>query len=80
MQKRASRANRLVLFFLADANFWEKHTKKCAIMSIFWEKHAKNCAILCIFVYFLVPIFLGENLVGANFYAFCNYDNDRTWV
>ena len=27
LQKRANRANQLVLFFLADANFWEKHAK-----------------------------------------------------
>ena len=59
LQKRADRADQLVLFFLAGANLW--------------EKHAKNCAILCIFVYFLVLIFLGKKLVGANFYAFCNY-------
>ena len=39
LQKRADRADQSVLFFLAGANFW--------------EKHAKNCAILCIFVYFL---------------------------
>ena len=41
LQKRANRANQLVLFFLAN--------------------------------FFLVLIFLGEKLVGANFYAFCNY-------
>ena len=34
--------------------------------AIFWEKHAKNSA-------FLVLIFLWEKLIGANFYAFCNY-------
>ena len=28
------RANQLVLFFLAGANFWEKHAKNCAIMSM----------------------------------------------
>ena len=39
LQKRADCADQSVLFFLAGANFWEKHTK--------------NCAILCIFVYFL---------------------------
>ena len=27
LQKRADRANQLVLFFLAGANFWEKHAK-----------------------------------------------------
>ena len=31
LQKRADQS---VLFFLADANFWEKHAKNCAIMSI----------------------------------------------
>ena len=36
LQKRANRANQLVLFFLAGANFWEKHAKNCAIMSLFW--------------------------------------------
>ena len=59
MQKRANRANQLVLFFLAGANFWEKHAKTR-------QKQAKNSA-------FLVLIFLWEKLVGANFYAFCNY-------
>ena len=34
LQKRADRADQLVLFFLAGANFWEKHAKNCAIMSI----------------------------------------------
>ena len=34
LQKRADRAIQLVLFFLASANFWEKHAKNCAIMSI----------------------------------------------
>ena len=27
LQKRADRANQSVLFFLASANFWEKHAK-----------------------------------------------------
>ena len=27
LQKRANRANQLVLFFLAGANLWEKHAK-----------------------------------------------------
>ena len=27
LQKRANRANQLVLFFLAGANFWEKQAK-----------------------------------------------------
>ena len=29
LQKRANRANQLVLFFLAGANFWKKHAKNC---------------------------------------------------
>ena len=28
---------------------------------------------------FLVLIFLGEKLVGANFYAFCNYAPTLSW-
>ena len=59
LQKRADRADQSVLFFLAGANFWEKHAKNR-------QKHAKTGA-------FLVLIFFGEKLVGANFYAFCNY-------
>ena len=34
LQKRADRADQSVLFFLAGANFWEKHAKNCAIMSM----------------------------------------------
>ena len=34
LQNRADRADQLVLFFLAGANFWEKHAKNCAIMSM----------------------------------------------
>ena len=29
---------------------------------------------------FLVLIFLGEKLVGANFYAFCNYEPEIGWI
>ena len=29
LQKRANRANQLVLFFLAGASFWKKHAKNC---------------------------------------------------
>ena len=29
LQKRADRADQSVLFFLAGANFWEKHAKNC---------------------------------------------------
>ena len=36
------------------------------------RKQAKNRRF---FGAFLVLIFLGEKLVGANFYAFCNYEN-----
>ena len=39
LQKRGNRANQLVLFFLAGANFWESMRKTAN----FWEKHAKNC-------------------------------------
>ena len=35
LQKRANRANQLVLFFLAGANFWEKHAENR-------RKHAKT--------------------------------------
>ena len=49
LQKPANRANQLVLFFQAGANFWEKHARNCAIMSLFWEKRAKNCAIMSLF-------------------------------
>ena len=34
LQKRADRADQSVLFFLCGANFWEKHAKDCAIMSM----------------------------------------------
>ena len=34
LQKRADCADQSVLFFLASANFWEKHAKNCAIMSM----------------------------------------------
>ena len=40
LQKHADRADQLVLFFVPGANFWEKHVKNCAIMSIldyFWS-------------------------------------------
>ena len=35
LQKRADRADQSVLFFLAGANFWEKHAKSR-------RKHAKK--------------------------------------
>ena len=35
LQKRANRANQLVLFFLASANFWKKNTQKQAKNSAF---------------------------------------------
>ena len=34
LQKRADRADQSVLFFLAGANFREKHAKNCAIISM----------------------------------------------
>ena len=36
LQKRANRANQLVLFFLAGANFWEKHAKTGEKQALFW--------------------------------------------
>ena len=33
-QKRADLVDQSMLFFLAGANFWEKHAKNCAIMSM----------------------------------------------
>ena len=69
LQKRADRADQSVLFFLAGANFWEKHAKnrrKQAKTGENTRKQAKNRR-------FFVLIFMGEKLVGANFYAFCNY-------
>ena len=47
LQKRADRADQSVLFFMAGANFWEKHAKNR-------QKHAKTGA-------FLVLIFWGKN-------------------
>ena len=63
LQKRANRANQLVLFFLASANFWEKHAKNRQKQT----KTRKNRR-------FFGANFWGEKLVGANFYPFCNYD------
>ena len=54
-------------FFLAGANFWEKHAKNRRKQVKTRENRQKTGA-------FLVLIFWGEKLVGANFYAFCNYD------
>ena len=34
LQKRADRADQLVLIFLVGANFWEKNAKNCAFMSM----------------------------------------------
>ena len=63
LQKRADRAEQSVLFFLAGANFWEKHAKNR-------RKHAKTGEKQALFG----ANFFGEKLVSANFYAFCNYD------
>ena len=62
LQKRADRADQSVLFFLAGANFWEKHAKTRENT----RKQAKNRR-------FFGANFLGGKLVGATFYAFCNY-------
>ena len=40
LQKRAARADQSVLFFLPGANFWEKHAKNCAIMSMVHTTYA----------------------------------------
>ena len=68
LQKRADCADHMVLFFLAGANFWEKHAKNR-------QKHAKTRENRRKTGAFLVPI-LGGKLVGANFYAFCNYEGN----
>ena len=36
LQKRADRADQSVLFFLAGANFWEKHAKTGEKQALFW--------------------------------------------
>ena len=66
LQKRADRADQSVLFFLSGANFWEKHVKNR-------RKHAKTRENRRKTGAFLVIIFLGGKLVGAYFYALCNY-------
>ena len=66
LQKRADRADQLVLFFLAGANFLEKHAKNRRKQAKTRKNWPKTGA-------FLVLMFFGEKLVGANFYAFCNY-------
>ena len=51
MQKRANRANLLVLIFLAGANFWAKHAKNYATMSIahitFTIEQRVTCIVNC---------------------------------
>ena len=42
LQKRADRADQSVLFFLAGANFWEKHAKNRRKHAKTGEKQAKN--------------------------------------
>ena len=77
LQKRADRADQSVLFFLAGANFWEKHAKnrrKHAKTGENTRKQAKTRKNRRKTGAFLVLMFLGEKLVGADFYAFCNYD------
>ena len=52
--KSADRADRSVLFFLAGANFWEKHAKT-VLLCLFWT-------IFGLFwTYYLVLIFWGGN-------------------
>ena len=53
LQKRANCANQLVLFFLAGANFWEKHASNCAIM----------CKFLLIFANYV--LIFGANFFGG---------------
>ena len=59
LQKRADRADQSVLFFLAGANFLGKAREK---LLIFGKSTRKTANFLG-----------GGKLVGANFYAFCNY-------
>ena len=66
LQKRADHADQSVLFFLAGANFWEKHAKNRRKQAQTRENRRKTGA-------FLVLIFWGGKLVGATFYAFCDY-------
>ena len=73
LQKRANCANKLVLFFLAGANFLGKAHEKQAKTRENRQKQAKPRENRQKTGAFLVLIFLGEKLVGANFYAFCNY-------
>ena len=41
---------------------------------LIFGKSTRKTVLFCVFfVYFLVLIFLGGKLVGASFYAFCNY-------
>ena len=49
LQKRADKS---VLFFLAIANFWEKHAKNCATMSMahITLKYKEKSAELCVSV------------------------------
>ena len=82
LQNRANRANQLVLFFLAGANIWEKHAKnrrKHAKTGENTRKQAKTRKNRRKTGAFLVLIFLGEKLVSANFYAFCNYVWHAWW-
>ena len=62
LQKRADRADQSVLFFLAGANFWEKHAKNCAIMSMahitYAIAHWANSTVT-------VPLFL---MIANNYY------------
>ena len=69
LQKRADRANQLVLFFWPVLIFG-KSTRKTGENTRKQAKTRKNRRKTGAF---LVLIFWGGKLVCANFYAFCNY-------
>ena len=55
-------------YFLWPVLIFGKSTRKTVLLCLFWT-------IFGLFwTYYLVLIFGGEKLVGANFYAFCNYE------
>ena len=70
LQKRANRADQLVLFFLAGANFWGKHAKnrrKHAKTGENTRKQAKNRR-------FFGANFLGKNWLVLIFTPFATID------
>ena len=55
-------------YFFWPVLIFGKSTRKTVLLCLFWT-------IFGLFwTYYLMLIFLGEKLVGANFLAFCNYD------